>query len=88
MVRVCKPNGHSVLITHGCPKKRLSEIDSYECRKDIDVDGKKIHLSDLAQLINVLRSELKDKPLSYAFKNKDQMVKAMKEGTICSLLMY
>ena len=79
MVRVCKKGGNAIVITHGAPAKRIKEFDSYECRESVDVYGKKIQLSDLAQLINILRSDLHDKPLSFAVKNKEFMVKAMKE---------
>jgi len=79
MVRVCKNNQNSVIITHGTPEKRMHIFDSYDCRKNVDIYAKKLKLSDLAQLINLLRSDLKDKPLSHALKDKEYMKNAIKE---------
>jgi hypothetical protein len=79
MVRVCKVNGNMIIITHGGPEKRMSEFDNIERRKEVDIVGKKIPLSDMAQLINLLRSDLHDKPLSAALKDKECMKKAVQE---------
>ena len=79
MVRVCAKNGNAVIVTHGPPAKRMDDLNSYECRKQVDLYSQKISLSDLAQLINLLRTDLQDKPLSYAFKSKDCVKNAMKE---------
>lgn len=44
------------------------------------MDYHKIEISKLASLINILRTELKDKPLSHAIKNEPEVFKrALKE---------
>ncbi len=82
MVRVCREGGSVLIVTHGAPAKRMADFNSFEWRKLVDIQGDKAQLSDLSQLINLLRAGLKDKPLSHALKDKDLLTKAMKEGTI------
>ena len=79
MVRVCKENGHALIITHGTPEKRMKDFKSYECSKNTIIRNKKISLSDLAQLINLLRTDLQDKPLKYALENQEYLKTAVKE---------
>jgi len=79
LVRVCKKGGHTIIITHGTPEKRMSDFISYECSKDVTITYKKIVLSDLAQLINLLRTNLQDKPLRHALENKEYLKKAIGE---------
>jgi hypothetical protein len=72
----------TILITSGTPEKRMHYFEKYLeseglCEK---IDQFKIELSNLAQLINLLRTELKDKPLSEAMKNDAKVFKkVMKE---------
>lgn len=79
MIRVCKPSGNVIIISHGCPEKRMKEFSGLERINEVEIKGKKIKLSDLAQLINLLRSEKPDKPLSYALKETEYLKKALKE---------
>jgi len=76
MLRVCSIA--TILVSSGTPEKRMSYFSDYlDCAR---IEQCRIELSNLAQLINLLRSELKDKPLSAAM-NDDQRVlkKVMRE---------
>ena len=87
MVRVTSKSGHAIIITHGPPIKRMDDFKSFECYKEIDIIDKRINLSDLAQLINLLRSDLKDKPLKEAFQDKEYMLNAVKERNLIMILV-
>jgi len=57
----------TIMISSGTPEKRMGVFETYlECYR---IEHFKIELSNLAQLINLLRTELKDKPLSAAMKD-------------------
>ena len=62
MMRVCRIC--TILVTSGTPEKRMGYFEKYrDCER---IEPVRIELSNLAQLINLLRTELKDKPLSAA----------------------
>ena len=70
MLRVCRTA--TVIITSGTPDKRLKFFKE-TCA--VKIEHHKIEVSKLASLINILRSELKDKPLSHAIKNDPAVLK-------------
>lgn len=75
MLRVCKVA--TVIITSGTPEKRMKP---FEAAGPARIEHYKVEVSKLASLINILRTELKDKPLSHAMKNDHEIFKkAFKE---------
>jgi len=72
MTRVSKHG--IILISSGTPERRMHFFDDF-LGEDVEVEHEKIEVSKLAQLINLLRTELKDKPLSHAMKNDHQVFK-------------
>ena len=79
MVRVSKLQGSAVLITHGGPFVRLKELEQAGCTRFVDTSVREVALSDLAQFINLLRTQAIDQPLSQALKDKACLAKALKE---------
>ena len=74
MMRVCSKA--TVIITSGGPDKRLPVFEKV-CS---NIQYEKIEVSKLAQLINILRTELGNKPLAEAMKNDSKVLKdAMEE---------
>ncbi len=63
MMRVCRTA--TVIVTSGTPEKRLCYFEKV-CSK---IEYQQIEVSKLAQLINILRTELKDRPLADAMKD-------------------
>eukprot|EP00826_Nyctotherus_ovalis_P038021 TRINITY_DN3527_c0_g2_i3.p1 TRINITY_DN3527_c0_g2~~TRINITY_DN3527_c0_g2_i3.p1 ORF type:complete len:176 (-),score=68.55 TRINITY_DN3527_c0_g2_i3:119-646(-) len=78
MVRVSRQ--HTVIITHGAPEKRLKHFEGYECHKDVTVSYKQVSLSNMAQLINYMRSDRTGKPLKEVLQDKEYMLGAVKES--------
>ena len=75
MMRVCKVA--TVIVTSGTPEKRMNYFNQVNPAR---TEYHKIETSKLAQLINILRTELKDKPLSHALRNDPEILKkALKE---------
>ena len=65
-----------VIVSSGTPEKRIPYLTEFtDGRYKIDQIG--LELSHLASLINILRTELKDKPLSHALKDPDLLRRAM-----------
>jgi len=74
MMRVCTKA--TVIITSGSPEKRLPVFE----KACTDIHYEKIEVSKLAQLINILRTELGSKPLAESLKNDSKVFKdAMEE---------
>lgn len=67
MVRVLKPGGCIAEITNGVESKRLATFE--KLAEGCEITSHKIELSNLSTLINILRTGLKDKPLSSAKDN-------------------
>lgn len=61
-----------VIVTSGTPEKRLKVFEASGAREII---YHKLEVSKLASLINLLRAELKDKPLSHAMKDDHAIFK-------------
>ena len=78
MLRVAS---HSVcIITSGTPEKRLGYFKDFLGDSYDRIEYHRIEVSSMAQLINLMRTDLKDKPLSYAVKQDPEVLKrAMKE---------
>ena len=68
----------TIMITSGTPEKRMRYFEEHlDCAK---IEHFKIELSNLALMINLLRTELKDQPLSAALKDDSRVLKkVMKE---------
>jgi len=64
MMRVCKIA--TIIVSSGTPERRLHMFEEF--LGDVKVESFRIEISKLAQLINILRTELKDKPLKDAVK--------------------
>lgn len=71
----------TVIISSGTESKRVPFFKEYtaETFPNLKIDQFKLELSTSAQLINILRTELKDKPLSHAMKDKAVLKRAMQE---------
>lgn len=68
-----------VIISSGTPDKRMKFFEEYTDNK-YKIEHFELELSKLAQLINILRTDLKDKPLSHALKDKDIFKRALTES--------
>lgn len=77
MFRVCKPSGCIYEISNGTPEKRLAFFKKYLFGYEFEIEHHEQDLSRMARLINILRSDLKDKPLSHAFKQVDVLKGAL-----------
>eukprot|EP00350_Pseudokeronopsis_sp_OXSARD2_P008188 CAMPEP_0170553702 /NCGR_PEP_ID=MMETSP0211-20121228/11534_1 /TAXON_ID=311385 /ORGANISM="Pseudokeronopsis sp., Strain OXSARD2" /LENGTH=166 /DNA_ID=CAMNT_0010862207 /DNA_START=334 /DNA_END=834 /DNA_ORIENTATION=- len=81
MVRVSREA--VIIISSGTPEKRMQFFEDFTApfneQNKITIEHFEIELSKLAQLINILRADLKDKPLSHALKDKDYLKKALLE---------
>jgi len=78
MVRVSRKG--VIIVSSGTPEKRLpflTEFTKGKCK----IEHFELELSHLANLINILRTELKDKPLSHALKDPDILRRAMQLAT-------
>lgn len=74
----------AVIVTSGTPEKRIPYLTEFseeyaESQNGVkyQIDHFELELSHLANLINILRTELKDKPLSHALKDGDLLRKAI-----------
>ena len=73
-MRVCRKA--VVIISNGTPDKRLPFLESFKYESDT-ISSFELELNSMSHLINVLRTELKDKPLSYALKDPELLKKAL-----------
>lgn len=85
MMRVTRKGGAVVIITNGIPIKRLTDLQSFTSDFDCKIEHSKISLSKLSQMINIMRANLGNKPLSSVMKDTkvlkytlDEMVKIEK----------
>ena len=60
-----------VIITNGTPEKRMNDLESFtkEVNQNVEITHKKLELSNLAQMINIMRSKLGEKSLSQGMKD-------------------
>jgi len=73
-----------VIISSGTIEKRVPFLNEYlsEGYPNHKIVAVKMELSRLAQLINILRSDLRDKPLSHALKDREVLKNALMESNI------
>ena len=85
MLRVTCKGGVCLIITNGIPEKRLGDLHDFLSDISTEISYKKVELSKLSSMINIMRSKLQDKPLSAGIKDPavlkatlEEMVKAEK----------
>lgn len=71
MLRVTRQGGAVVIITNGTPEKRLNDLNSFarEAGQKVTITYQQLELSRLAQMINIMRSNLGEKSLSHGIKD-------------------
>ena len=77
MVRVSRIA--TIIVSSGTPEKRLPNLLKFT-NNLYKIEYVELELSKLANLINLLRTELKDKPLSHALKDKEVLKKVLLTG--------
>jgi protoheme ferro-lyase len=65
-----------IIISNGTPEKRLPYLEEFTEGKST-IEHFELQLNNLANIINILRTELKDKPLSHALKDPEMLRKAI-----------
>jgi hypothetical protein len=65
-----------IFISSGTPEKRLPYLREF-LGETSRIEHFELELSNLANLINILRTELKDKPLSHALKDGELLKRAI-----------
>ena len=65
-----KPYGKIIIITHGPPDGRKKVFEGPLPFNEFSYEFVKLPLSDMAMMINLMRSNLKDKPLKNIVQNK------------------
>jgi hypothetical protein len=68
-----------VIISSGTPDKRLPFLIGFT-EGLYKIEHFELQLSNLANIINILRTELKDKPLSHALKDGDLLKRALMQA--------
>lgn len=70
-----------VIISSGTPEKRipyLTEfIETSPSAGKVTIEDYKLEISNLANLINILRTEMKDRPLSHALLDREVLKQAL-----------
>lgn len=73
MLRVAS---HSVVvITSGTPDRRMNYFTEFCEGQYSTIEHEEVEISNLAQLINLMRNELGNKPLSHAIKHEPEILK-------------
>lgn len=73
MLRVAS---HSVVvITSGTPDRRMSYFTEFLEGQYSAIDYEEVEISQLAQLINIMRNELGNKPLSHAVRQEPEILR-------------
>ena len=73
MLRVAR---HSVVvISSGTPDRRMKYFNEFLEGRFTEIEHKQLEVSQLAQLINILRTDLKDKPISHAIRQEPEVLK-------------
>jgi len=65
----------TVIITSGTPDRRMHYFTEFLEGQYSEIVNHKIEISNVAHLINILRAELKNKPLSHAIKKDPEVFK-------------
>lgn len=79
MGRVCKKEGSVVIVSHSPPISRKRIFKAALGFENFNYKATKQELSMLAQMINIMRAKLVDKPLTHILKDKDALIGAMFE---------
>lgn len=79
MLRVTKKGGAVAIITNGIPQKRLKDFEEFSEGFDTKLEYSKVELSRMSQIINIMRSKFKDKPLTHIMKDPEMLQYCMKE---------
>ena len=66
-----------VIISNGTPDKRLPYLLSFTDPSTHTILHFELELSSMSHLINILRTELKDRPLSHVLKDPELLKKAL-----------
>lgn len=77
--RVIKPTGKIIVVTHSPPEGRKRVFETALPFDAFDFSFVKLPLSDVAMLINLMRSNLKDKPLKSIITEKEAFQRSMFE---------
>eukprot|EP01017_Pseudomicrothorax_dubius_P019589 TRINITY_DN2151_c0_g1_i3.p1 TRINITY_DN2151_c0_g1~~TRINITY_DN2151_c0_g1_i3.p1 ORF type:complete len:254 (-),score=58.78 TRINITY_DN2151_c0_g1_i3:322-1083(-) len=77
MRRVCAPGGRILIVSHGSPHHRKLLFKKVIPMEGHEISWIKQTLSDTSQIINVFRSNLKNKPLKEIFNDKDAFKESM-----------
>ena len=64
-----------VVISSGTPDRRMKYFNEFLAGRFSSIEHHELNVSQLAQLINILRTDLKDKPLSHAIRNEPEVLK-------------
>lgn len=85
MARVTKLNSHFIIITYGNPDERLNLFLEAIPEKNYHLDYKKVSLSLMSNLINILRNNSSDFTVSNAIKDKNVLVNSIMEACLTKL---
>lgn len=77
MVRVTKVGGSVIIITNGTPAKRMADFEQFGEGLAVSITHHEIQLSNLSQMINIMRSKYGDKPLSHIVKEPEMLKYAL-----------
>lgn len=76
-MRVIKKDGQFILITHGSPQGRKKLFEAGLGFDKYDYYVTKVDLNIMGTLINLMRSNLGNKPLNSIMKDKEALQKSM-----------
>lgn len=79
MCRVTKISGHTMIVSNAAPQSRKMIFEDSVPTKDFETQYIRQTLSDKSDLINIMRHNLKDKPLNAIMKDKTLLLKSMIE---------
>ena len=82
MLRVTKIGGAVLIITNGTPEKRMADFQKFAQllpEANVKIESEKIELSQLSQMINIMRTKLGNKPLSHCVKDPEVLKFALNE---------
>ena len=82
MCRVTKEEGNVMLITNSGAPGRKMLFEAAVDKTKFETSYTKVCLSDKSDLINIMRSNLRDKPLNMILKDKDTLLRSMIEYKI------
>jgi len=86
MLRTTKHGGYTLLITNANPQSRRLLYEDSVPTSDFKTRWGKVMLNDKADLINIMRHNLKNQPLNMIMKDKDLLLKSMVEYKLSTKL--